>query len=154
MNKRQKAILIEFITVIVITAIAVAAMINFKDWVNRSEAIGAMNQLGEVVLKYRKEYGAVPPESYINEKKKDLKGWVRLGDLKYRAQWIDLGATPDEILAYTEKNYPSSLLNDGYVVLRLGKHEEAGRVEWIDKRQFEKLLAQQQTKMEIDMLRR
>jgi len=149
MNKRQKAILLEFVTVILATVIAVIAMINFKDWVNRSEAIGAMEQLSQEVLRYRKEYGAVPPESYVTNIKKDLKGWVRLGDLKYRAQWIDLEATPDEILAYTEKTYPSSLLNDGYVVLRLD-----GRVEWMGKQQFEKLLAQQQSKTEIDMLRR
>jgi len=145
MNKRQKAILIEFITVIAITVIAVATMINFKDWVNRSEAMGAMKQLSQEVLEYRNEHGAVPPESYVNEIKKDLRGWVRLGDLKYRAQWIDFDAKPDEILAYAEKNYSSSLLNDGYVVLRLD-----GRVEWMDKQQFEKLLVQQQSKMEID----
>jgi type II secretory pathway pseudopilin PulG len=149
MNKRQKAILIEFIIVIAITVIAVAGMVNFKDWVNRSEAMGAMKQLSRVVLTYRKEYGSVPPESYVNEIKKDLKGWVRLGNLKYRAQWIDFDAKPDEILAYAEKKYPSSLLNDGYVVLRLD-----GRVEWMDKQQFEKLLAQQQSKWEIDMLHR
>ncbi len=149
MNKQQKAILIEFITVIAITAIAVGAMVNFKDWVNRSEAIGAMNQLSQVVLKYRKEYGSVPPESYVNEIKRDLKGGVRLGDLKYRAQWIEFDAPPDEILAYAEREYPSSLLNDGYVVLRLD-----GRVEWMDKQQFEKLLARRQSKAEIDMLRR
>ena len=131
-----------------VTVIAVVAMINFKDWVNRSEAMGAMKQLGQVVLEYRKEHGLVPPESHVNEVK-EMRGWVRLGNLKYRAQWIDIGASPDEILAYAEKKYPSSLLNDGYVVLRLD-----GRVEWIEKQQFEKLLTQQQSKMEIDMLRR
>jgi len=149
MNKRQKAILLEFVTIILATVIAVIAMINFKDWVNRSEAIGAMEQLSQEVLRYRKEYGAVPPESYVTAIKRNLKGWVRLGDLKYRAQWIDLEATPDEILAYTERKYPSSLLKDGYVVLRLD-----GRVEWMGKQQFENLLAQQQSKTEIDMLRR
>jgi len=149
MNKRQKAILIEFTIIIAITVIAVVAMVNFKDWVNRSEAMGAMKQLSQVVLEYRKEHGAVPSESYVNEIKKDLKGWVRLGNLNYRAQWIDFDATPDEILAYAEKKYPSSLLNDGYVILRLD-----GRVEWMDKQQFEKLLAQRQSKMEIDMLHR
>jgi hypothetical protein len=148
MNRRQKAILVEFATIMTVTVIAVVAMINFKDWVNRSEAMGAMKQLGQVVLEYRKEHGLVPPESHVNEVK-EMRGWVRLGNLKYRAQWIDIGASPDEILAYAEKKYPSSLLNDGYVVLRLD-----GRVEWMEKQQFEKLLTQQQSKMEIDMLRR
>ncbi len=149
MNRRQKAILVEFATIMAVTVIAVVAMINFKDWVNRSEAMGGMQQLGQIVLSYRKEYGAAPPESYVNSIKKDLKGWVRLGNLKYRAQWIDFDATADEILAYSERNYHSSLLDDGYVVLRLD-----GRVEWMEKQQFEKLLTQQQSKMEIDMLRR
>jgi hypothetical protein len=51
-------------------------------------------------------------------------------------------------LAYSEKDYPSSLLSDGYVVLRLD-----GRVEWIGKRQFEEMLAQQQDEVEIEMMR-
>jgi len=34
-NKRQKALLVESITIIVITAVAVLAMINLKDWVSR-----------------------------------------------------------------------------------------------------------------------
>lgn len=139
----------EVVTVIIVTAVAIAAMFNFKDWVNRSEAIRAMEQLSQVVTKYRQEHGFIPAESYVTGIKKNLKGWVRLGDLRYRAEWIDLDAKPDTILAYTEKKYPSSLLGDGYVVLRLD-----GRVEWMGKEQFEKLLAQQQSKLEIDMLRR
>lgn len=108
-----------------------------------------MEQLSQVVIKYRQEHGSIPAESYVTGIKKNLKGGVRLGDLRYRAEWIDLDAKPDTILAYTEKKYPSSLLGDGYVVLRLD-----GRVEWMGKEQFEKLLAQQQSKLEIDMLRR
>ncbi len=149
MNKRQRTITVEVVTVIIVTAVAIAAMFNFKDWVNRSEAIRAMEELSQVVTKYHQEHGSIPAESYVTSIKKNLKGWVRLGDLRYRAEWIDLDAKPDTILAYTEKKYPSSLLGDGYVVLRLD-----GRVEWMGKEQFEKLLAQQQSKLEIDMLRR
>jgi len=149
MDKRQRTITVEVVTVIIVTAVAIAAMFNFKDWVNRSEAIRAMEQLSQVVTKYRQEHGSIPAESYVTSIKKDLKGSVRLGDLRYRAAWIELDAKPDTILAYTEKKYPSSLLGDGYVVLRLD-----GRVEWMGKEQFEKLLAQQQSKSEIDMLRR
>jgi len=134
-------------TVIVITAIAVVAMINFRDWVNRSEARRAMEDLGKKVLKYRKDYGSVPPEAYVTKVKEDLKGGVRLGELQYRALWIDSDSTPDEILAYTEKNYPSLLVSGGYVVLRLD-----GRVEWMDKKEFKTLLAQQQSPEEIQML--
>jgi len=134
-------------TVIVITAIAVVAMINFRDWVNHSEAMHAMNDLGQEVLKYREKHGSVPPKSYVDGIKENLKGGVRLGELQYRALWIDSDSTPDEILAYTEKNYPSLLVGDGFIVLRLD-----GRVEWMDKKEFKTLLAQQQSPEEIQML--
>ena len=148
MNKRQKAILVEFISVVVITAIAVVAMINLKDWVNRSEAMRAMEHLGQEVFKYRKDNGVLPSD--VDNIKKGVPGWVRLGNLRYRARWIDFfESTPDEVLAYTEKNYRSSLLSNGYVVLRLD-----GRVEWMGKQEFEKLLAQQQSEYEIEMLRK
>jgi hypothetical protein len=137
-----------FTIVIVITAVAVVAMINFKDWVNRSEGMRAMKQLGQIVLKYRKEYGSIPPESYVDRIKESLEGHVRLGHLQYRAQWIKFESSPDEILAYTEKNY-HSLLGKGFIVLRLD-----GRVEWMKKQEFQTLLAQQQNPMEIEMLQK
>jgi hypothetical protein len=147
MNRRQKIILRDFMTVVVITAIAVVAMINFRDWVNRSEARRAMEHLGEIVLQYRKDYGSVPPEAYVTKVKEDLKGGVRLGELQYRALWIDTDSTPDEILAYTEESYPSLLVGGGLLVLRLD-----GRVEWMDEQEFKTLLAQQQSPEEIQML--
>ena len=135
--------------VVVITAIAVVAMINFRDWVNHSEARRAMEHLGQIVLQYRKDHGALPPESYVANIKEDLKGHVRLGELQYRALWIDADSTPDEILAYTEKNYRSLLVGKGYIVLRLD-----GRVEWMGKKEFKTLLAQQQSPEEIQMLQK
>ena len=149
MNKHQRVILIKFTTVIVVTAIAVVAMINVKDWINRSEAMRAMEHLGQRVLDYRKAYGSVPPESYVANIKETLEGHVRLGNLQYRAQWIDFESTPEEILAYAEQKYPSSLLNDGFVVLRL-----SGRVEWLGKQEFEKVLARQQSQKEIEILQK
>ena len=149
MNKRQKSILINFTIVIIITAVAVVAMINFKDWVNRSEAMRAMEHLSQIVLQYRKSYGSVPPESYVDRIKEELEGHVRLGNLQYRARWIDPDATPGEVLAYTGKKYRSSLLSDGYVVLRLD-----GRVEWMGKQEFDTLLPEQQRQMETEMLRK
>ena len=146
MNRRQKNILINFITVIVITAAAVVAMVNFKDWVNRSEAMRAMEQLGQIVLQYRKDHGSVPPESYVNAIKENLQGYVRLGHLQYRAQWLDFDSSPDEILAYTGKKY-RSLIGKGFIVLRLD-----GQVEWMDREHFKTLLAQQQSPGEIEML--
>ncbi len=146
MNKRQKTILIDFTAVIVATAIAVVAMINFKDWINRSEATRAMQQLGKIVLQYRKDHGSAPPESYVDRIRENLEGHVRLGSLQYRARWIDFESTPDEILAYTEKNYHSLLFGKGFIVLRLN-----GTIEWMEKQQFETLLAQQQSQIEKEL---
>jgi hypothetical protein len=138
MNKRQKALLTESIIIIVITAAAVVAMINLKQWVSRTEAIQVMEQLGQVVLQYRKENGSLPSGDDVKGIQEKLQEEVRLDRLQYRAQWIDVDSVPDEILAYTEKRFRASLLNDGYVVLRLD-----GRVEWMSKEEFQKLLAQQ-----------
>jgi hypothetical protein len=149
MNRRQKAILKNFAAVIIATAIAVVAMINLKDWVNRSEAMRAMKHLGRIVTEYRKGHGRVPPEAYVDGIKEKLHGYARLDDLKYRARWLGLDSTPDEILAYNKKIYRSSILSDGFVVLRLD-----GRVEWMDKQQFKSLLAQQQSPLEIEMLQK
>jgi hypothetical protein len=114
MNKRQKALLVEAGTVLFITAVAVVAMINLKDYINRSEAMRAMDQLGQKVIQYRQMHGAVPPESYIDNIKETLEGYVRLGKLHYRARWVSIDAGPDQILAYTKKRYRSSFLDDGY----------------------------------------
>lgn len=149
MNRRQKAILIDFVVVITITAVAVLAMINLKDWVNRSEAMRAVEQLGQEVLNYRNEHGSVPPESYIDSIKESLQGRARLGKLWYRARWIDFDCPPDEILAYSEKNYHSLFLSSGFIVLRLD-----GKVEWMDKQKFEALLARQQSPLEIQTMKK
>jgi hypothetical protein len=146
MNKRQKAILVDFAIVIVATAIAVITMINFKDWINRSEATRAMQQLGEIVLSYRKEHGSVPSESYVEQIRENLEGHARLGKLQYRARWIDFESPPDEILAYAAKDYRSLLFGKGFIVLRLD-----GTVEWMEKQQFEMLLAQQQSPIEKEL---
>ena len=149
MNRRQKRLAVESATVIAVTAVAVIAMINLKDWINRSEALRAMEQLGKRILEYRQTNGSVPPQSYVDSQKVRVEGHVRLGRLQYRARWIDFDATDDEILAYSEKKYRSLILGHGYVVLRLD-----GRVEWMGKQKFEKLLSQQQSPTEIEMTQR
>ena len=147
MNRRQRNIIINFVSVIVITSIAIVALINFKDYVNRSESMQAVNQLSRIVLKYRKAHGSVPPESYINDITEELQGKVRLGKIIYRGRWIDFGAPPYEILAYVKKNYRSFLIQDGYIVLKLD-----GRVEWMEPKEFKELLARQQKPMEKELL--
>lgn len=148
MNKRQKAALLNIILVVTLTAIAVVAMVNFKDWVNHTEAMRAMDHLGRVALKYRQDYHAVPPESHIDNIRKNLQGHARLGELYYRARWIDFESSDDEILACTEKSYHSFFLGSGAIVLRLD-----GRVEWMDTKQFRALLAKQQSPSEIELFR-
>ena len=46
MNKQQKRILANFAVVMVITVAAVIGMVELKNWVNRSEAMRAMEQFG------------------------------------------------------------------------------------------------------------
>jgi len=148
MTKRQKKIVRDILTVLTVTVIAVVAMIHFKDWVNRSEGMRAMEHLGRIVMKYRKDYGAVPNQSFVDAIRSELEGAERLGTLVYRAQWINFDSKPDEILAYTRKDNHSPFMKDGYVVLRLN-----GEVEWIKEDVFLELLAKQQTREEIRMLK-
>ncbi|MEE9370444.1 MAG: hypothetical protein V3W45_03130 [Sedimentisphaerales bacterium] len=155
MNRRQKAILKDFAIVIIATAIAVMAMINLKDWVNRSEAMRAMEHLRRSLQQHRDKHSSVPSQSWVDSQIKILPGHVRLGELQYRGPWISYDSTGDEVLAYTKKNYHSLLLGKGYVVLRLGAVlSDDGRVEWMEKQQFESLLAQQQSPLEIEILQK
>ncbi|MFA5239213.1 MAG: hypothetical protein WC476_05830 [Phycisphaerae bacterium] len=148
MNKRQKSILRDAATVIGITAVAVIAMVVLKNRVNRSEAMRAMEHLGQVVVQYRQSHGSVPSESYINRAKEELEGRVRLGDIIYRAQWINFESPPDEILAYTISSYGSKLFGRKYIVLHLD-----GRIEWMGKQKLNTLLVQQQSSQELEALR-
>ena len=145
-NRRQRALLTESILVLAATATAVIGMIHLKDYVNRSEAMRAMSQLGERVLEYRKQYGSLPPESFVTSIKGNLEGAVRMGNVKYRALYIGLDASADTILAYSHKGYTSSFLNDGYVVLRLD-----GTVEWMSLTQFTVLFAAQRAPGEPEL---
>jgi len=104
-NKRQKVILIESAVVVLITLIAVVAMINAKDWINRSEAMRAMEQLGQRVVDYRDTHHSVPPESYVTNIKESLEGHVRLGDVKYRGCLLYTSPSPRD---RTRSRMPSS----------------------------------------------
>jgi type II secretory pathway pseudopilin PulG len=146
MNKQQKRILVNFAVVTAVTIAAVLGMVELKNWVNRSEAMRAMEQLERAVSDYKQKNGSVPPQSYVDGLKESLEGQVRLGNLRYRARWIKFGSPPDEILAYVIKDYHSLFFRPGAIVLRFD-----GRVQWMGKREFEKLLAAQQSQMEIEM---
>jgi len=148
MNKRQKAVLRNFASVTLLTFLAIIALTNFRNHINLSEATRAMNHLSAKVQDYRQKNGMVPPESYIETIRPTLQGGARLGDLIYRARWIDYDSTDDEILAYAKNNRGVLFKKRGSIVLRLG-----GEVEWIEARQFNKILSQQQSKAEIEMIR-
>lgn len=151
MERKQKIILRDFVTVIIITAIVVVAMVIFKDFVNRSEAMREMDNLRQVIKQYRDEYGSVPPKAWVDRR---LPGNIRLGNLQYRARWVTFESAPDEFLAYTEANY-NFLVGKGYIVLRLSAVlRDDGHPEWIDRKEFKTLLAQQQSPEEIQMLQR
>jgi type II secretory pathway pseudopilin PulG len=131
------------VIVLIATIAAVIGMMQLKDYVNRSEAVRAMNQLGQRILDYRNRHGSLPPQSFVDGIKEQVEGSVRIGNVKYRAIWIGLDAPGDTILAYSPKRFPSSFLHDGYVVLHLD-----GKVEWLPTAQFAALFTPQQTAIE------
>jgi hypothetical protein len=149
MDTRQKAILRDIVTVIAITAIAVVAIIILRNYVNRSEAMRAMQDLGRKVLEYRKAHGSVPPQSYVDGIKANLEGSVRLRGLRYRGLAINSESQPDEILAYTEGVYRSLFSGSRVLVLRLN-----GAVEWMEKEKFDKLLPEEKRKLEMQQQQR
>lgn len=146
MNRRQRALLTESLIVLIATVAAVVGMVQLKDYVNRSEAMRAMTQLGQRILEYEKQYGSLPPQSFVDGIKGNVEGAVRMGNVNYRARWIGLDAPADTILAYSQKRLSSSFLKDGYVVLRLD-----GTVEWLPTSEFAKVFAQQRTPTEPDV---
>lgn len=144
MNRRQKALLVNFITVTFVTTAFIVGIMHLKDLLNKSEAMRAMEHIGQEVLRYREKYGSLPSEAYLGPIKRQH---VRLGELNYRAQWIDFESPPDMVLAYTKKEFRSELVKSGYVVLRLD-----GQVQWMEKKEFEQLLRRQQSQRELKML--
>lgn len=143
MTSRQKRLLTESIVVLTATAAAIVGMMHLKDYVNRSEAMRVMNQLGVRILEYRKMHGSLPSQSYVDSIKGQLEGSVRMGTVRYRALYIGLDAPDATILAHSLKRHPSSFLKDGYVVLYLD-----GRVEWMPTERFAALFATQQAPAE------
>jgi hypothetical protein len=146
MNRQQKRMLVNLAVVIVVTIGAAAGMVELKNWVNRSESMRAMEQLGRAVGDYRQKNSSAPPESYVDGIKESLEGRVRLGNLQYRARWIEFDSPPDTVLAYVVKDYHSLFLRPGAIVLWLDGH-----IQWMGKKQFDAILAHQQSRMEIEM---
>jgi len=143
MTRYKRSLLIQSAVILLATVAAVVGLMHLKDYVNRSEAMRAMTQLGGRILDYRSIHGSLPPQSFIDDVKDQVDGAVRIGNVRYRALWIGLGAPDETILAYSEKRHSSSFLDDGFVVLRLN-----GTVEWLPSAQFRALLATQRADSE------
>jgi hypothetical protein len=142
MNKAQKRLLINLLGTIVVIIIFIFAFGNFKDYVNKVEAMRAFNQLGQNILEYRKQHGLLPSQSSIEKLKEELEGSARVGDIYYRAQWISIDSPPETIVAYAQKEY-NWFVSSGFIVLRLD-----GQVQYLPSEEFRKLLAKQQTMAE------
>ncbi len=139
MNKRQKWALIKFTFVLLITLGSVAVIAELKNGVNRAEAFRAMEHLGKIVSDYKQKNGYVPPESFVDNLKESIMGQVRMGDLHYRARWLDADSTPDTILAFTKSSSHSLFFKPEMIVLF-----HNGKVQRMDEESFDKLFARQQ----------
>jgi len=144
MNKAQKRLLTNLAGTVITIIAFIFGFGNFKDYVNKSEAIRAFKQLGQEVLKYRKETGQLPSEAMIANLKEQLEGSARVGNIVYRAQYISIDSPPDTIVAYSKKDY-NWLIRSGFVVLSLD-----GRVLYLTPKKFNDLLAKQQTAIEVE----
>ena len=128
--------------------LVVVLLFNLKDVINRTEAMRAMNRISDSIKEREANYAGrkvpVPPRSVIDSLETSVQGRARLGELHYRAMWIDLNAGDDTVLAYTKRDYKSWFVSSGYVVLWLD-----GRVEWMEQGPFEDILAAQQSPEEL-----
>jgi len=137
---------LNFAIVIVITVVAAFGMVEMKNWVNHTEASRAMEHLWRVVSDFKQKNGSLPSQSSIDSIKESLEGQARLGNLYYRALWIQIDSPPDTILACATKNYHSLFFKPSAIVLCLD-----GRIEWMDIKQFDEILAKQQSPLELQM---
>ena len=146
MNRPQKKLLTNFIFVLIIMVGFAVFMVNVRSRINSSEAERSLDILGKEVLNYRRQYGSLPNESYIETVKKEFK-IARLGSIRYRAQWIEFGADANStILAYTTKPF-KRFFKKYHIILWLD-----GRVERHRKADFERILDKQQKDVELKWL--
>jgi hypothetical protein len=148
MNKKQKSLIANLISTVVIISLFIFGFGNFKDYINKREAIRGFNQLGQKIIEYRKHYGQLPGESSIEGLKEQVEGGARVGNIHYRAQWIGINSPPNTIVAYAEKEY-NWLIGSGVVVLLLD-----GQILYLTPKEFHELLAKQQTLAETEEMKK
>ena len=146
MDPKQKRVLKKIVMVAIFTTVMAVSLMTLKDYINKSEAMRAMDLVSREALAYRKSYGSLPSESNITKFLDRIQA-VRLGNFNYRAMWIEYGSNADTtILAYSKKNYKWPL-RPGYITLWLN-----GKTQWLTAEQFEPILQNQQNKIEMDVL--
>jgi hypothetical protein len=148
MNKAQKRLLTNLIGTAVVIGVFIFSFGNFKDYVNRSEALRAYHQLGQEVLKYRSQTGQLPSEAIIANLKEQLEGSTRMGTIEYRAQYISIDSPPDTIVAYSKEDY-NWFIRNGVVVLRLD-----GQVQYLLKKEFDEVWKKQETIFEAEQMKK
>ena len=148
MNRRQKNLLTNLILVLTITVGFGVFITNLRNSINASEATRSLELLGKEILEYRHQNGSLPGESYIDTIRKKLR-LVRLGNIHYRAQWIGFGADEhDTILAYKIEPL-KKFLKSYYIILWLD-----GRVVRYSKADFDRIINEQQNKVESEWLKK
>lgn len=143
MNRRQKSLFINILTVSVVTIIAMFALFDLRNHVNRKEAGRAITYLATVITDFKKNSGYLPPKRYVEAARKKIPENVRLSNFYYRARWISFDDKPDTPLAYSRLIQNSVFYKSCYIVLKLDC-----TIETVPQDDFEKKLEQIQSEAE------
>lgn len=127
MNTRQKSLTKKIILVIVLTFIFISAMTCYKDIVNKNEAMKSCNIVSSKIAEYKSTVGSLPPIDFVNNLIHNL-GLVRIGNVEYRARWMEPDSPEDSILLFSKKDYRTLLVKPGYVVLTLKDIHESQKI--------------------------
>ncbi len=116
MNKRQRQLLVRFCIVMALTIALIVGLSQYRNVVNKSEAIRSMNILSIEIAKYNLYHGELPSSSYISDIIARY-GLLRVGPVECRSQWIEPGSGPETILLFSKKNYNSLFVKSGYIYI-------------------------------------
>ncbi len=116
MNKRQKQLLARFCIVMTLTIALIVGLSQYRNVVNKSEAIKSMDILSMEIAKYDLYHGELPSKGYISEVIARY-GLFRIGSVECRSQWIEPGSGPETILLFSKKNYKSLFVKPGYIYI-------------------------------------
>lgn len=143
LNKRQLSVIRHFLFVIIVTLLFIFGLINLRDGLNRSEMQREMEVFATAVKDYRQQNKALPPESWVQPQ---VRNFVRLGGVQYRAKSILYDSPPDTIIASCKQRTYSVFVKTAYIVLRLD-----GRVEWLSPPVYEKTIKEQDQAVQSEL---